>query len=251
MELSKELTSAMSAHEIFSIPPGGFNIPVTDTVIVMWIIMAFLIISAYVLTRQMKSIPKGKQNFVETVVELINNLTKDAMGHHWKHFAPYIGTILLFLIFANIISIFNIIPNGEQLYKMTGLEFFEHIPDFGIRPPTKDINVTACMAIMSIALVVISGIRFKKFSGFLKSFVEPMPLMLPMKILEYFIRPLSLALRLFGNIMGAFIVMELLYAAMPAVFPAGFSIYFDLFDGALQAYVFVFLTSLYIAEAIE
>jgi F-type H+-transporting ATPase subunit a len=79
----------------------------------------------------------------------------------------------------------------------------------------------------------------------------PVPVMLPFNILEYFIKPLSLALRLFGNILGAFIVMELIYMALPVVAPAALSLYFDLFDGVLQAYVFMLLTSLYIAEAVE
>jgi F-type H+-transporting ATPase subunit a len=107
------------------------------------------------------------------------------------------------------------------------------------------------MAIMSMCVVLFAGIKYKKMSGWLKSFIEPTPVMLPFKILELFIKPTSLALRLFGNILGAFIVMELIYMALPAIAPAALSLYFDLFDGILQAYVFMFLTSLYIAEALE
>ena len=73
----------------------------------------------------------------------------------------------------------------------------------------------------------------------------------PINILELAIKPLSLCMRLFGNVLGAFIIMELLKSVVPVVVPAVFSLYFDLFDGILQAYVFVFLTSLYIKEAIE
>ncbi len=251
MNLGEKLIHAMSPHTKFEFSLFGYTIPITDTVITMWLIMAFLIIAAFILTRNFNKIPQGKQNFIESVVELINNFTKSILGHHWKHFAPYMGTILLFLIVANIISIFNIIPNPEQLYKLTGWEFFEHLPEFELRPPTRDINVTACLAIMSIALVIISGIRFKKVSGWLKTFTRPLPVALPFNILDYFIRPLSLCLRLFGNILAAFTIMELILTAMPLFLPAVLSIYFDLFDGALQAYIFVFLTSLYIAETIE
>jgi F-type H+-transporting ATPase subunit a len=112
-------------------------------------------------------------------------------------------------------------------------------------------NLTVTMALMSILLVIFASIRIKGLKGWLRYHIEPIPIILPFKLLDYFIRPLSLSMRLFGNILGAFIVMELLYVAMPMVLPAAFSIYFDLFDGMLQAYVFVFLTSLYIAEAIE
>lgn len=231
MSISEKLSEAIKSHEMFRI----FGIPITDTVLVTWLIMAVLIIGAVILTRKMETIPKGKQNIVEIAVEFINNFTRDSIGHHWKHFAPYIGTILLFLVFSNIVSVFNIFG----IFKVH------------IRPPTKSVFVTVPMALMTIVIVIGAGIRFKKFSGFLKSHVEPMKMALFTKLLDYFTRPLSLSLRLFGNIVGAFIVMELLYSVVPYIIPAVASLYFDLFDGILQAYVFVFLTSLYIAEAIE
>ena len=234
MSLGERLIEAMNPHKVFTIPV--LNIPVTDVVVTMWIIMAVLIFLAIFLTRRLTAVPGKKQNIAEIIVEFINNICKDAIGdHHWKPFAPFLGTVMLFLIFANTVSIFNVIP-GEG---------------FKLRPPTRNINVTACLALISISVVIYAGIRFKKPGGWLKSFVEPIPMMLPFKVLDYGIKPLSLALRLFGNILGAFIVMELIYAAMPPVIPAALSIYFDLFDGILQAYVFMFLTSLYIAEVIE
>lgn len=251
-ELNRELDHVAKAHHMFDIPfLFGYKIPVNDTIVVMWVIMAFLILFAYIFTRNLKQIPEGKQKFTEVVVEMINNLVKDAVGHHWKHFAPYIGTIFLFLILANIISIFNVIPNFEELYEITGIEFFEHLPHLALYPPTKNLNVPAAMAIMSVVLILLAGIRFKGFKGWLKSFIEPVPFLLPFKILEYGIKPLSLCLRLFGNILAAFIIMELVYFAFPAFVPGVLSIYFDLFDGILQAYVFVFLTSLFIGEAVE
>ena len=251
LEFGKELVQQISSHEIFSFSLFGINIPVTDTVIVMWIIMAFLAVFSIAFTRSLKLIPEGRQNIAETIVEFINNFTKDIVGHHWEHFAPYIGTIFIFLIISNCISVFAVIPKGEELYRLTHAEFFRNLPDFSIRPPTKDVNTTMCMAVMSIIMVVYAGIRFKGLPGWLKSFVEPIPVMLPMKITEYLIRILSLSFRLFGNILGAFIIMEIVYFLMPAVIPAGLSIYFDLFDGVLQAFIFVFLTSIYIAEAVE
>ena len=251
LEFGKELVQQISSHEIFSFSLFGINIPVTDTVIVMWIIMAFLAVFSIIFTRRLKLIPEGRQNIVETIVEFINNFTKDTVGHHWEHFAPYIGTIFIFLIISNCISVFAVIPKGEELYRLTHVEFFRNLPDFSIRPPTKDVNTTMCMAVMSIIMVVYAGIRFKGFPGWIKSFVEPIPVVLPMKITEYLIRILSLSFRLFGNILGAFIIMEIVYFLMPAVIPAGLSIYFDLFDGVLQAFIFVFLTSIYIAEAVE
>ncbi|QNU66668.1 F0F1 ATP synthase subunit A [Ruminiclostridium herbifermentans] len=236
--MGEKLTHAMESHTAFEIKLFGFTIPVSDLVVTMWIIMAVMIILAIFLTRNLSLVPNKKQNIAEIIVEFINNLVKDAIGpHHWKAFAPYIGTVLLFLVLANTVSIFNIIPGGEEGFKL--------------RPPARNINVAICLAIMSICVVIYAGIRYKGPGGWLKSFVKPTPVMLPFNILDYVIKPTSLALRLFGNILGAFIVMELIYMALPIFAPAVISLYFDLFDGILQAYVFSFLTSIYISEALE
>ena len=161
------------------------------------------------------------------------------------------GTIFLFLVISNAISIFNILPTSEQLYHLTGIEFFEKIPVLAIQPPTKDLSVTLSLAVLAILMTVLASIRAKKVKGWLKSHFEPTPIIAPIKFLEYFIRAISLAFRLFGNILGAFIVMEIIYIMMPLVLPTIFSMYFDLFDGILQAFIFVFLTTIYITEAVE
>ena len=101
---------------------------------------------------------------------------------------------------------------------------------------------------MSIILVEAAGIRSKGVKGWIRSFAEPIPIVAPINVLELFIRPLSLCMRLFGNVLGAIVVMALIKYLVPLVLPLPFSGYFD---GVIQAYVFVFLTSLYIKEAIE
>ena len=122
---------------------------------------------------------------------------------------------------------------------------------FGLKPPTKDLNVTAALALMSIILVETSGIRSKGLKGWLKSFADPSPVIAPMNLLEVIIRPLSLCMRLFGNVLGAFVIMELIKQLLPVALPVPFSLYFDIFDGLLQAYVFTFLTSMFIQEKIN
>ena len=222
--LGEKINEAIHTHHIFDINIFGVSIPVSDAVITMWIVMAFLILSSIIFAKNFQTVPKGMQNVIEIIVDAINNFVKGLTHHHWKIFSPYIGTVILFLVMSDMIAIFNVLP------------FFH------IRPPTRNINVTACMALASIIVVIYAGIRVKGFSGWLKSFVEPMPIILPFKMLEYIIRPTSLALRLFGNILGAFIVMELLYLSFPYFAPAFASMYFDIFDGAIQAFVFVFTT---------
>ena len=111
---------------------------------------------------------------------------------------------------------------------------------------------TLSMILHSIYMLAMEDSNMDKAAkGWLKSFAEPMPVVLPINILELFIKPLSLCMRLFGNVLGAFVIMELLKMVVPMVLPAVFSCYFDIFDGLIQAYVFVFLTSLFIKEATE
>ena len=92
--------------------------------------------------------------------------------------------------------------------------------------------------------------RARGGAGFLKSLAAPTPIKTPMNILEIAIRPTSLCMRLFGNVLGAFVIMELIKLVVPVCVPAVFSLYFDLFDGLIQAYVFVFLTALFMKESI-
>ena len=104
---------------------------------------------------------------------------------------------------------------------------------------------------MSLFLIYYAGFHRKGMKRFLKSFAQPMAIMIPINIMEIAIRPVSLCMRLFGNVVGSFVIMELLKAIVPAVLPVPFSLYFDIFDGLIQTYVFVFLTSLFINEQIE
>ena len=104
---------------------------------------------------------------------------------------------------------------------------------------------------MSLVLIYGAQFRYNGLLGGLKKFAEPMPLLLPINLMEVAIRPMALCMRLFGNIVGAFIIMELIKFLVPAVVPAVLSIYFDLFDGLIQMAVFVFLTALFTGEGIK
>ena len=132
------------------------------------------------------------------------------------------------------------------------LDFFKRVIGiFGFKPPTKDMNVTAALALMSIVLIEFAGIHKKGAKRWLKSFAEPIALIAPINVLELVIKPLSLCMRLFGNVLGAFVIMKLIEHILPVGLPVVFSAYFDIFDGLIQAYVFVFLTGLFIKEAVE
>lgn len=217
----------LNCKTAFEIPVLG-GIPVAESVVVTWIIMAVMVILALLLVRDLRiENVSRKQLFLEAAVGFFQKFFMGILGENGKRYVPYMITVTLFIGFANIVGI------------------------FGFVPPTKDLNVTAGLAIMSILLVEIAGIQQRGMKGWLKSFAEPTPVMLPINIMEIAIRPTSLCMRLFGNILGGFIIMELIEIVVPVIVPAFFSLYFDFFDGFIQTYVFVFLTSLFISEAIE
>ncbi len=226
-ELSARLQEELEIKTAFTLPFFG-GIDVNQSVVVTWGIMAVLLVVTLIMTRDLKVRNPGKrQIMVESFVVWIQNLTGDMLGEEAREYVPYISTILIYLGIANVIGIFN------------------------ISPPTRDLRVTVALALMSIVLIETAALKKKGPKKFLKSFAEPMAVVAPMNVLELAIKPLSLCMRLFGNVFAAFVIMELVKMAVPIVLPAALCLYFDLFDGLIQAYVFVFLTSLYIKEAIE
>ena len=228
LEAFKEsLLQELENKTAFTIPLLG-GIPVADSVVVTWIVMAVLLALSLVLTRNLRVRSPGRvQAALEWAVQFLNSFVKTNIGTHWRPFAPWLGTVALYIGVSNLIGI------------------------FGLTPPTKDISVTAALAVMSMLLIYGAQFRYNGLLGGLKKFAEPMPLLLPINLMEVLIRPLALCMRLFGNILGAYIIMEMLKFVVPVVLPAIFSIYFDLFDGLIQTVVFVFLTTLFTGEGIK
>lgn len=225
--LSEFLMEELEAATAFTIPIFG-GIDVAESTVISWVIMAIIMILTLVLTRNMKVENPGKlQVGVEYVVESLQNIIRGIVGHEGERYVPYLATVLVFLGISNVFAV------------------------TGMKPPTKDLNVSAAVALMSIVLVQIASIRQNRVKGWLKGFTKPIAVVTPINIMELAIRPLSLCMRLFGNVLGAFVVMKLLEHLVPVILPAVFSLYFDFFDGLIQAYVFVFLTGLFIKEAIE
>ncbi len=225
-ELLKEIL--LKDKAFIHLPFGNGKYDIYESVVVMWIIMAIIFIALLILTRDFKvhNISK-RQAAIEAFVVWIRKIIGGSLGEKGERYTDYIVSILIFLGAANMIGLLGFIP------------------------PTMDINVTAALAFMSIVLVEVAAIREKGAKGWLKGFAKPMAIVLPMNIMELAIRPLSLCMRLFGNIIGATVIMELIKMVLPVVLPVPFCLYFDIFDGLIQAYVFVFLTSLYINEAVE
>ena len=222
--LGQALREELNCESVFTI--GGIGI--YESVVVTWIIMAVVLLLSLILTRNLKVEHPGKrQLLLEQAVTSLEGITEGILGADGKRYAAYLTSVLMYLGIANLIGI------------------------LGFKPPTKDLNVTAALAIMSIVLIEYAGIHQKGVKRWLKGFAEPIALVAPINVLELFIKPLSLCMRLFGNVLGAFVIMELIEYIMPVGLPVVFSMYFDIFDGLIQAYVFAFLTGLFIKEAME
>ena len=225
-DLADKLMEELECRTSFTIPVFG-GIPVPESCVMTWIIMAALVIGSIIFTKTMKLVPTGAQCIIEGFILWMDKFFLEILGEKGRKYLPVLETLLLYIGISNTIGL------------------------IGLRPPTKDLGVTATLAIFAILLIQFSGIRERGVKGWLKSFTQPMVIMLPINILELVIKPLSLCMRLFGNVLGAFVIMELLKLIVPVGLPLVFSFYFDVFDGCIQAYVFVFLTSLFMSEAME
>ena len=225
--LSEKLLEELNCETVFTIPIFG-GIAVDEGVVVTWIIMAALTLLSICLVRDLKvENPGRKQLALETAIGFIYHFFEDILGKNGRRYIPYLITVAIYIGVANLIGL------------------------IGFKPPTKDLNVTVGLALMSIALIEYSGFHQKGLKRWVKSFAEPIPIIAPINVLEIFIRPLSLCMRLFGNVLGSFVVMELIKQVCALLLPLPFNFYFDIFDGLIQAYVFVFLTALFMKEGLE
>ena len=218
-------------HGIFSYNFLGQKVWITTTHVCTLIVLVTLMVFMYVAGRAMKKgkeIPEGFQNVVELMVEKLDGMVDSTMGTKGKNFRNYIGTIFIFIIFSNI----------------SGL--------LGLRPPTADYGTTLPLGRITFTLIFITKLRYQKVSGFLKGLCDPWPFWAPINIIGDVAVPISLSLRLFANILSGTVMMALIYGLLSKiayVWPAALHVYFDLFSGAIQTYVFCMLTMTYIADA--
>ena len=214
-------------HTFFNI--GNIPFILTDAIIVTWIAVILVII----LTRSMVGKDGIRPNKRQTALYMLVDLMIGVcMGFGMKRdeaerVIPMIGTFGLVIAGCNVISFFK------------------------IAPPAKNIAFPAALAVTAIVYVIYISIRLVGFKGFWLSLTTPMKAMLPFKILDFIIKPVSLALRLFGNVFGSSVFMEFLSIIVPIILPAAFGLWFDIADGLLQAVVFSYLTMSYIGEICE
>lgn len=217
----------LGAKTVFNLNIGGYNIGITESIVIQWIMMAVIIIIALLVTRNLKNVPDKKQSVLEMIINLISGLVRENMGEKFMNFVPVIGTMAIFMLFLN----------------LSGL--------IGIDPSTKDISVTAGFAIISCFIINATAFKRIGVGGYIKAIFSQGPIMVPMNLLEKFTIPISLCLRLFINMLVGVIVMSLIYKVVPLVVPIPLHAFFDAFDGALQVYVFILLTMIFTKLGIE
>lgn len=154
-----------------------------------WFVIAVLVLASILATRNVQRVPGGFQNFMEYALEFIRDLAKNQLGEkEYRPWVPFIGTLFLFIFIANWSG--ALVP-----WKIIGL------PEGELAAPTNDINTTVALALLTSLAYFYAGFK-KRGIGYLKKYLEPTPILLPINILEDFTKPLSLSFRLFGNILA-------------------------------------------------
>lgn len=227
----------MGLELTFNLFGREFLIP--DTIVNVWVVVLFLLLFGLFVKRKIeaadpKEAPSGFINVVEVTVESVNNLVSQNMGEKHLRFAPYIYSLMAFLLVAN----------------LSGM--------VGLTPPTSDYSVTFTLALITFFLSQFSGIRTHGIIGHIKGLFEPMAFLFPLNLLGDLADPISLSFRLFGNIISGVIIMTLIYSGLmgiigiltPIVTPLLHG-YFDLFSGVLQTFIFGMLTMIFIGDNLE
>lgn len=235
-EVATESAIDIGINGYFKYTLFGKELWITNTHISIIIVMVTILIVAIIANRTIKradptKAPGGFLNLIELLVEKLDDLTRTNMGdeHGWK-FSNYIGTLFIFLILSNI----------------SGL--------FGLRPPTADYGVTLALGLITFFLIHYNGFKYQKF-GHIKGLFEPLPFLFPINLIGEVATPLSLSLRLFGNVLSGTVMMGLIYGLVPwfltLAWPGVLHAYFDLFSGAIQTYVFCMLTMVFISQTFD
>lgn len=208
-----------------------------QVLVVIWLVFAILLIFSLLGTLNANRIPHGWQNFMESALDFITDIAKNQLGESfYREWIPFIGTLFLFIFGSNWAG--AIIP--WKLIKLPEGEF---------AAPTNDINTTVALALLTSFAYFYAGLSEKGLAYF-KRYIQPLPLLLPINILEDFTKPLSLSFRLFGNVLADELTITVLTGLVPLVIPLPIML-LGIFAGSVQALIFSTLAAAYIAEALE
>ena len=239
--------SVTGAKIYFTIP--GINYPVTQTIVNTWIVMILIVGLCIWLTRGMQVHARTKRQIVaEYIVHMVTNLVDNNMGVKWRKYVPLIAAIF----------------SMSVLGSMIGLT--------GMYSPTNDLNTFLAWSIVVFVLITYYKIKTNGVGGYLKSFLDPVFIMAPLNVIGEIATPISMSFRHFGNCMSGYVIGLLVYGALGAVsqtvlawlpgalstipvlqigIPAVLNVYFTVFSGCVQPFIFCILTMLYVAQAGE
>ena len=218
-------------HGVFSYELFGQTLWITTShvcAIVVFLVLLLFIFAANRAIKKGSEVPTGFQNVVELIVEKLDGMIDSTMGKSAPAFRNYIGTIFIFILVCNI----------------SGL--------FWLRPPTADYGTTLALGLMTFTLITFNKFKHQKVKGVIKGLCDPWPIWAPINIIGDVAVPISLSLRLFANVLSGVVMMALIYGLLgkiAVIRPAALHVYFDLFSGCIQTYVFCMLTMTYIADA--
>lgn len=195
-----------------------------------WFVMLLLIVLAFLMTRKLDIYPGKLQNVFEVMIEGVRGLVEDSMGHEGKKFFPLIATLAFFILISNLLGVFP-----------------------GFESPTANLNTTVAMALVVFVLTHVIGIKVHGVK-YIKQFMGPVwwmtPIMLPIEIVSHLARPLSLSVRLFGNIRGEDLVLAIVLMLVPFLMPLPVVILM-IFTSIIQTLVFMMLSMIYISLAMQ
>lgn len=230
--LAKEETDFM-IHGLLSYRLFGHEFWITTTNVGVCVVTIAIILFAVWGNSSLKrggNYPGHLQNVLEYGVEMLDKMISGTMGKNGRHFFNYIGTIFMFILICN----------------LGGL--------FGLRTPTADFGVTFMLGVITFFIVNYQGIKNRRGRHFTSLF-QPYAVLFPINLIGEIANPISLSLRLFGNMVSGVIIMGLWYGMMPLLvqigIPSFLHVYFDFFSGGIQTYVFCMLTMVYISEKME
>ena len=240
------------AKVLFKIPIFG-GIPITETIVNTWIVMALIVGLCLFLTHGMQVHARTKRQVVaEYLVGMVRNMVKNNMGERFMHYVPFVGALFSLAMLSSLISM------------------------VGMFSPTGDLSTCVGWAVLVFVVITYYKIRTQHIGGYLKGFTQPVFIMTPLNMISEVATPISMAFRLFGNIASGSVVTLLLYGGLAALsagilglipgavgevlsmipifqlgIPAILSIYVDLFTSVLQAFIFCMLTMMYIKLSCE
>lgn len=237
---------------LFTLPVLG-GIPISETLVVTWALMALLTAACIALTRDLRVRDISRRQAVaELLVTTAENFVTGNMGEQWLRYVPFIAALFALSLFSSLSSL------------------------VGVFAPTADLNTELAWAILVFGMITFTKIRTNGILGYAKGFTQPIAVLTPFNLISELATPISMAFRHFGNIVSGYVISTLIYAALAAAnralfgwlpgavgrwlgaipildvgLPALLSLYFDWFSSFMQAFIFCMLTMMYIASAAE